>query len=171
MITFPPNGYSLFIICCKLMSSVSMAQRFAIGASSQMISRAFHSKYAVPLCFHMLHMVVSFAMIGILKRECAIHSLGIIVAPTPDIIAVRAILFFDRRCASNARYKYIFPVLPKLSMKKTTLVSFWTLSSMISVLKGRLGGVRAPRLVLKRVSSCLDELGGFRGCLGGLGGV
>ncbi|KAM7497949.1 hypothetical protein LguiA_022363 [Lonicera macranthoides] len=55
-------------------------------------------------------MLVLFAVIGVLKCECVVYPLGIIVAATPDIVFARAIIFLARKWESKAWYKYVFSV-------------------------------------------------------------
>ena len=64
-------------------------------------------------------MLLSVSFIGILNLECAVRPPGIIDAAIPDVAVAIAIWPMERTFASNALYKYVFPVPPGPSTKNT----------------------------------------------------
>nr|DAD22005.1 TPA_asm: hypothetical protein HUJ06_023468 [Nelumbo nucifera] len=116
----------------KVLSNVSIVVRFAIGASSHMINCAFRKSSSIVLCFDMLHMLDSFALIGILNLEYAVRPPGITVAATPEVVVIRTIQFLDLIVASNAQYTYVFPVPPGPSMKNALEPFMFTRSNIVA---------------------------------------
>ncbi|KAF5772263.1 hypothetical protein HanXRQr2_Chr13g0574751 [Helianthus annuus] len=118
-IVFPPNGRGMPVMSCKVRSTASIDCRFAMEASSQMISFDELIRRATPLCFFKLHMELLHRFIGILNLECAVLPPGMLFAATPDEAVASAIRPRERTSASNALYKNVFPVPPGPSMKNT----------------------------------------------------
>ncbi|KAL6139047.1 hypothetical protein ACLB2K_064324 [Fragaria x ananassa] len=67
---------------------------------------------------------------GILNLECAVLPPGSIVAAIPEVVVSKTIWFLFLNVASNARYKYVFPVPPRPSTKNMTL-SFRSIANII----------------------------------------
>ena len=54
---------------------------------------------------------------GILKWECAILPASNIDVPTPEVAITRAINPFNLTVLKRVRYRYVFPIPPRPSMK------------------------------------------------------
>ena len=78
-----------------------------MATSSHMTKAVLGSNSVVPLCFVKLHIVLLSSLMGILKRECAVHPPGMILTAIPDVAVPIAIRFIERTFASKALYRYV----------------------------------------------------------------
>ena len=116
----------------SILSRHSIHCRFDIGASSQIIIFAICRSLAKFNCLLILQTVESSILSGILNLECIVHPLGKIDATTPDDVVASTIRFLDLGVARIARYKNVFPLPPRPSMKNAPGSWLVTFCSIIS---------------------------------------
>jgi hypothetical protein len=115
----PKKGNGQSIISCNDLSSISTHYRLVIATSSPIIRDALLSSLVVPLCFEKPCKWVSSILIGILNLECVVRPLGMMDATILDVVVAIDIRTKDRTFARKTLYRYVFPVPPGLSTKKT----------------------------------------------------
>ena len=102
---------------CNILSKHSIDCRFDIDASSQIMIFAVCKSVANPDCLLTLQTLESSILSGILNLECVVRLSVKIDVATPDDVVASAIKLLDLIVVRIARYKNIFPLLPRPSIK------------------------------------------------------
>lgn len=89
-----------------LLSTISIINCLAIGASSHMITFASQISAAIPICSEISHSDDFETFNGILKRECDVLPPGISVIATPEVAIAKVTIPNKKKLIKNLQYIY-----------------------------------------------------------------